>query len=239
MGPGHACRHLEGAFTAVAGHWGAPGETKRYAERAMRRAVNPEPYWMERSSSRQGGALQERQLRRRLAGTAGVAGEETPSSEAPRKLRGSDTHCRYLKAAAPEDSRRSSPTGCGLRGAGVCVPTVCLQLLHPCPECGSSIQQFTSPPFGDDRLSCRGTEKRFCPATTAASYRSLPVGRPPSRTRMIDPQDCDAGSWTTPGEEGQFLVARPTSFHLYQSSAGFGSRTTRLRITPVAGELVH
>ncbi|KAJ1198691.1 hypothetical protein NDU88_002530 [Pleurodeles waltl] len=74
---------------------------------------------------------------------------------------------------------------------------------------------------------------------TATRYRFLPEGRPPPlRTRKIDPQDCDAGSWTTPGVEGQFLVARPTSFHIYQSSAGFGSRARRSRIAPVAGELV-
>ncbi|KAJ1083273.1 hypothetical protein NDU88_003432 [Pleurodeles waltl] len=147
---------------------------------------------------------------------------------------------RCLKAAvSPADSRGSGPTGCGLRGQGSAFQTVCLQLLHPCPKCGSSIQQFTSPPFGDDRLCRRGTEKRFCPAATAARYRSLPEGLPPSRTRKIDPQDCEAGSWTTPVAEGQFLAARPTRFHLYQSSAGFGSRTTRSRIAPVAGELVH
>ncbi|KAJ1109407.1 hypothetical protein NDU88_006768 [Pleurodeles waltl] len=205
------------------------------------------------SSSRQGDASQEWQPRRRLAG---AAGEETPrrngrsgrrgdaqlrgSKEAPRKRSSPPATSRQQQPPwTPADSRGSDPTGCGLRGAGLCVPTVCLQLLHPCPECGSSMQQFTSTPFGDDRLSCRGTGKQFHPAATVGSYRSLPEGRPPSRTCKIDPQDCDAGSWTIPGAEGQFLVARPTIFHLYQSSAGSGSRTTRSRIAPVAGELVH
>ncbi|KAJ1216241.1 hypothetical protein NDU88_003845 [Pleurodeles waltl] len=47
------------------------------------------------------------------------------------------------------------------------------------------------------------------PAATASSYRSPLEGRPPSRTRNTDPQDCDAGLGPTPGAEGQFRWPSP------------------------------
>ncbi|KAJ1121237.1 hypothetical protein NDU88_009355 [Pleurodeles waltl] len=121
--------------------WGCRGQGKHHGRRDR-----------DESISESVSSLQEWQLRRRFAGTAGGAGEETPSSEAPRKLRGSDP-LRPLPqgSSSPRGLLRKWPDRVWLAGGGALrSKTVCLQLLHLCPECGSSIQQFTSLSFGDN-----------------------------------------------------------------------------------------